>query len=177
MLAATRERGAIIASMAFAFRLTETMTGLHHFVDPTFGSSDERPCWFRVDWGEGLGATIRDAIARRPLVNALRGTISVEGLTSGEVACEGTLTLDYLAARRLRYELAFEARGRAFTLRADKRDVELRRPLALIKTHTTAYLEVRDADGHVVSRGVLHFRPESLGAFVRSAKLVRSSRA
>ena len=159
--------------MPLAFEVTETMTGRHHFVVPALGDADERPCWFRITWGNAFGATLRGALARRPITLPFRGVVCVEGLTEGEAPCEGTLTLDYVAAHRLRYDLAFEAKGERYTLRADKVDVHLARPVALIKTHTTAYLEVRDAAAKVVSRGVLHFRPESLASFVRSGRVVR----
>lgn len=158
--------------MPLSFRITETMTGTHHFVEPALGDSAERPAWFRVTWGNALGTLVRQAASRRPLVHRFSGVVNVEGLTAGEVPCEGTLSLDYAKAQRITYDLAFRAAsGDPFTMFAEKVEVDLLRPLQLVKTHTTAYASIRDASGRVVSRAVLHFRPESLGTFVRSFRL------
>jgi hypothetical protein len=156
--------------MPLAFHITETMTGLHHFVDPALGDAEERPCWFRITWGSALSTTARLALARKPLLHAFSGVVRVDGLTEGEAPCEGTLSLDYVKGK-ITYDLSFRARGAPYTMQAEKVDVDLSRPVSLVKTHTTAYSAVRDREGRVISRGVLHFRPESMGQFVRSLRL------
>lgn len=157
--------------MALAFRMTETMSGLHCFVDPALGAPDERRWYFRVRWGSPLGAAVWRGLVGQPIENPFAGVVSIEGLTPGEVACEGKLTLDYRAGR-LTYELTFGLDGKRYALTAEKREVDLLRPLELSKTHTTAYGVLRDEAGRVISRGVLHFRPETMGAFLRSFRVV-----
>lgn len=159
--------------MSLAFRMTETMSGLHTFVDPALGAPDERQWSFRVRWGSPLAAAMWRGLRGKPIENAFSGVVSVDGLTRGEVPCEGALTLDYRAGL-ITYALSFEVDGRRHTLVAEKREVDLTRPLELSKTHTTAYGVIRDEAGRVISRGVLHFRPETLGAFLRSFRVVAS---
>jgi hypothetical protein len=157
--------------MSLGFRMTETMSGLHSFVDPSLGAPDERPWSFRVRWGSPIGSAMWRSLRGKPVENPFAGVVSVDGLTHGEVPCEGTLTLDYRAGR-LTYALSFEVDGRRHTLVAEKRDVDLAKPLELAKTHTTAYGAIRDEAVRVIARGVLHFRAEALGAFLRSFRVV-----
>jgi hypothetical protein len=157
--------------MSLAFRMTETMSGLHCFVDPALGAPDERRWSFRVRWGSALGTAAWRGLRGKPIENAFTGDVTIDGLTHGEVPCEGTLTLDYRAGL-LTYTLSFDVDGRRHTLVAEKREVDLTKPFELSKTHTTAYGVLRDDTGRVLSRGVLHFRPETLGAFLRSFRVV-----
>jgi hypothetical protein len=160
--------------MPLAFRMTESMSGLHHFVDPARGAPDERPWSFRLTWGSAIGAAGMAALTGKPIVNPFTGTVTVDGLTRGAAPCDGSLTLDYRAGK-LTYELAFEVDGARYALTAEKRDVDLLSPMQLAKTHTTAYASIRDADGKIISRGVLNFLPETTGAFMRSFRLTMAS--
>jgi hypothetical protein len=159
--------------MSLAFHLTETMSGLHHFVDAS-GGSDERPVSFRLTWGSGLAPSLGTLLRRRQMVHPCAGVVLVEGLTDGEAPCNGTLSIDYFGERSIVYSLGFAVGGRRFTLHAEKRGVDLSRPVSLVKTHTTAYMKICDAAGGVVSRGVLHFHGDSIGEFARSFRVSRA---
>jgi hypothetical protein len=152
--------------MGFRYELTESMAGTHHFVDPAYGSAQERACYFKLKWGTRL----RAAFAK---TNDAKGVLFVEGLTSRETPCEGTLVLDY-PNKTITYDLDFDHDGKRYRLVAVKHDVNLLRPLALVKTHTTAYGTITDAAGNVVSKSVLHFLLDDVPRLLGSLRLKRA---
>ena len=98
--------------------------------------------------------------------------IFVSGLTAGETPCQGTLRLDYIHSKSLRYELEFEVDGTAYRYVGEKVDVNLLKPLFLVKTHTTCYGSItRDDDGAIVSRSVVHFEPHLALPFLFSFRI------
>jgi len=151
-------------------RITETMRGVHHFVDPARGEANDRTFYFKIDWG-GAPLEVLNPVSSRFLVFDAEGVILVAGLTEGEIPCRGMLTLDYFRARKLRYELDFLVDGEPYYYVGEKVNVDLRRPLLLIKTHTTCYGTLRNRDGAIVSRSVVHFEPEAMGPFIKSVRL------
>lgn len=151
------------------FKITETMRGNHHFVDPELGEAVDRPFHFRIDWG-GTPLEVLNPISSMFLIFEVEGTILVAGLTKGEEPCRGVLTLDYFGTQTLRYELDFEVDGETYHYVGKKVDVELRKPLLLIKTHTTCYGTLRRGDGRIVSRSVAHFEPEAILPFFKSVR-------
>jgi hypothetical protein len=152
-------------------RISETMRGSHHFVDSALGEATDRGFHFIIDWG-GAPLEVLNPFSSRFMSFDTEGVIFVEGLTDGEVPCTGKLTLDYIRSRSLTYELDFDAGDERYHYTGRKVDVDLRRPLMLVKTHTTCYGMLRRDDGSIVSRSVVHFEPEELLPFVRSVRLV-----
>lgn len=152
------------------FSMTETMKGDHHFVDPALGSAADRLFYFRLDWG-GAFAEAFNPGSGEFLTFEATGVIFVSGLTAGEVPCTGTLKLDYLRSKTLRYELDFEVEGEPYHYVGEKVDVNLLNPLLLIKTHTTCYGTLTRGDGAIVSRSVAHFEPRSTLPFLMSLRV------
>jgi hypothetical protein len=152
--------------MALRYELTEKMAGTHHFVDPAFGSPTDRECYFKLKWGTRLLKAFGKS-------NDAKGVVFVDGLTPREAPCEGTLNLDY-PGKTLTYDLSFDQDGKRYRLVAVKHDVDLRRPVALVKTHTTAYGTLTDEKGNLVSKSVLHFALEDVPRLLGSLRLKRA---
>lgn len=158
--------------MPIAFHANETMKGTHHFVTPALGPPTDRPCWFRLRWGAPLLESVNPFSSRFLRYDA-SGVFVADRLTDGPAACSGSLELDYFGDLKITYDLCFQVAGARYRFRGEKRDVDLRRPLQLIKTHTTCYGAITDDTGNVVSKSVLHFAPENLREFVASMRLAR----
>lgn len=156
--------------MSIAFAITETMRGVHHFVDPARGPAVDRPFHFRIDWGAPITSSLNPLSGRFMRYEA-EGELFADGLTPRIVACRGALAIDYLAEHTITYELDFEAEGKPWHFVGQKTDVRLLRPLQLIKTHTTCYGTITDDTGTIVSRSVVHFPPETTLPFLRSFRL------
>ncbi|MFW5738901.1 MAG: hypothetical protein ACOC1F_00900 [Myxococcota bacterium] len=156
--------------MAFTFSITETMRGVHHFVDPARGPAVDRPFHFRIDWGAPLASSL-NPLADGFMRYQAEGELFADGLTPSAVTCRGTLGIDYFAQHTITYALDFEAGGERYHYEGTKTDVRLTRPLQLIKTHTTCYGTLRDASGTIISRSVLHFPPDTTLPFLRSFRL------
>jgi hypothetical protein len=159
-----------VVSIPRGFSMTETMKGDHHFVDPAMGSATDRPFYFRLEWS-GAIADAFNPVSDEFLKFDASGVIFVGGLTPGEVPCAGTLRLDYLRSKTLRYELEFEVEGVPYRYVGEKVDVDLLNPLLLVKTHTTCYGTLTRGDGAIVSRSVAHFEPRSTIPFLMSLRL------
>lgn len=161
--------------MALRYELSETMSGTHHFVDRAYGEPIERRCHFKLRWGSGL-LTALNPLGPRARSQDASGTIYFEGLTDDEVPCEGALVLDY-PGKTLTYELSFNGSvkggARTFRFRAEKHDVDLRKPLALVKTHTTAYGTLTDVAGNTVAKAVLHFELADVPRLLASLRVRR----
>lgn len=155
----------------FKVRVTETMRGDHHFVDPELGEPSDRDFWFRIDWSGDPLRSFNPASARFMSFEAV-GVIDVAGLTEGETHCEGQLRVDYVKDRTIVYELDFQAKGRAYHYTGRKVDVDLTRPVELVKTHTTCYGTIIRDDGRIVSKSVAHFVPEELLPFITSLRMI-----
>lgn len=153
--------------MALVFSISETMNGLHHFVDPALGPATDQKAFLRLQWGGPL----RHAINPLDLHFDAHGHLYFAGLTSDEVPCQGSITLDYLHQHVVRYELDFSVEGQPYRYIGEKTDVRLRHPLLLTKTHTTCYGTVCNHAGTIVSRSVLHFDLLSMPAFVTSLRV------
>jgi hypothetical protein len=156
--------------MTLSFTITETMSGVHHFVAPSQGDASDRAFYFRLDWGAERASQL-NPWSPDFLEFPAQGVIFVEGLTSAEVPCQGTLKLDYFRSQTLTYTLDFEVAGKRHHFVGQKRKVNLANPLMLAKTHTTCYGTLTDAGGRIVSRSITHFEPETLPAFLSSFRL------
>ena len=161
--------------MPLAFKITETMHGSHHFVDPAHGEAVDRPMHFTIDWGAPIASSV-NPLSNRFMRYEASGTVAVDGLTSGEVPCTGSLEIDYVGLRKIIYDLAFQADGQTFRYRGEKTNVDLLKPLQLIKTHTTCYGTIVREDGRILSKSVLHFEPETMWPFLSSFRLRRAQR-
>ena len=156
--------------MPIRMQVTETMKGLHHFVDPALGDATDRPLWFRIHWS-GTPGRVLNPLSGGFMTYDAAGEILVAGLTDGPAPCLGTFSIDYIRKRKITYDLTFDAGDHAYRYVGEKTDVNLLRPLQLIKTHTTCYGTVTRDDGVVVSRSVIHFDPGDLLSLVTSFKL------
>jgi hypothetical protein len=158
--------------MTLAFSVTETMRGVHHFVDPARGPAVDRPLHFRIDWGAPI-RTALNPLSGQFMSHRAAGELFAEGLTPHPVACSGTLVVDYFRRHTITYDLDFSCEGERFNFLGEKVDVWLRRPLQLVKTHTTCYGTITNGAGAIVSRSVLHFPPETMRSFLLSLRLRR----
>ena len=156
--------------MPLSFTITETMSGLHHFVDPARGDANDRRFYFRLDWGARRPEQL-NPFGDRFLVFEADGYVLVDGLTAGEVPCTGTLALDYFGRHTITYTLDFEVDGEPYHFVGEKVDVNPLRPVMLVKTHTTCYGTLTDATGTIVSRSVTHFEPSAIVPFLTSFRL------
>jgi hypothetical protein len=152
--------------MGLSFQMTECMRGAHHFVDPALGDASDRALYFRIRWSGALAAVL-NPLSPEFLRYQAQGVISVDGLTPGEVPCNGTLAVDYLREHKITYTLAFDR----WRFVGEKVDVRLTRPVMLIKTHTTCYGRIEDEHGKIVSRSVVHFEPEDALGFLASTRV------
>jgi hypothetical protein len=157
--------------MVLKIRITETMRGQHHFVDPELGEPLDRSLHFRIDWS-GEPKTALNPLDSGFMTFDAAGVIDVEGLTKGEIPCAGSLRVDYFRGRTITYELDFEANGDRFRYVGQKVGVNLLRPVELIKTHTTCYGTITREDGRIVSKSVTHFEPDELVPFVASFRVL-----
>jgi hypothetical protein len=158
--------------MRFSFTITETMSGVHHFVEPSHGDPSDRSLYFRLDWGPERASAL-NPWAPDFLEFPAQGVIFVEGLTPAETPCRGSLKLDYFRSQTLTYNLDFEVGGRPYHYVGQKQKVNLANPVMLVKTHTTCYGTLTDAQGRVISRSIVHFEPDTLPAFLASFRLRR----
>jgi len=156
--------------MAIRMQITETMKGLHHFVDPALGDATDRTQWFRIHWS-GTPGRVLNPLSGGFLTYDAAGEMFVDGLTAEPVPCLGSFRIDYLRKRKLTYELTFDVGDHTFRYLGEKVNVNLLRPLQLVKTHTTCYGTLTRDDGVIVSRSVLHFDPDDLLSLVTSFKL------
>ena len=156
--------------MPLSFTITETMSGLHHFVDPERGDANDRRFYFRLDWGARRPSQL-NPFGQEFLSFEATGQILVDGLTAGEVPCTGTLELDYFGRHTITYVLDFAVDGESYHFVGEKVDVNPLHPLMLVKTHTTCYGTLTDSTGTIVSRSVTHFEPRTLVPFLTSFRL------
>ncbi len=156
--------------MSVAFAISETMRGVHHFVDPTRGTAEDRLLYFHARWGAPIAASLNPLSAAFMRYEA-KGDIFVQDLTSACSTCRGTIAIDYLRTFTIAYELEFEADGKVYRYAGKKTDVRLTRPLQLIKTHTTCYGKITNATNKIISRSVVHFPPETAVDVIRSFRL------
>lgn len=159
--------------MALVVTLTETMRGTHHFVDPALGDGSDLEFYFQIRWG-GVMATVLNPLAPGFLRYDAEGVIFAQGLHDSELPCRGELELDYLHQHKITYRLNFEHQGKLLRYFGDKTDVNLLRPIMLIKTHTTCYGRIVDEQDRILSRSVLHFEPESIARFLASVRVSRA---
>ena len=153
-----------------AFTITEVMRGNHHFVDPDLGAPTDHLFYFRINWSGSLLESLHPKSDEFLTFDA-EGVIFVGDLTPGEIPCRGALRVDYFGSKTIRYELDFELEGEPFHYVGEKVDVDLLKPLLLIKTHTTCYGTLTRADGEIISRSVTHFEPHRVVPFVTSFRL------
>ena len=151
----------------FSFQITETMRGVHHFVNPSQGTAEDHDFYFTIDWRSSLFRAF-NPLGPAFMVFEAKGVIFVDGLTPGEVPCEGVLKVDYILSKTIRYTLDFEIGGKRFQYVGEKIDVDLSQPWLLVKTHTTCYGKIVGEKGDVISRSVAHFEPQTMVPFLTS---------
>ena len=134
------------------------------------GSAADSLFYFRIDWNGGV-PSVFNPLGSDFMTFDAEGMIYVGGLTPGEVPCRGILTVDYFRTKTIRYELDFDLDDELYHYVGEKVDVNLLKPLFLIKTHTTCYGTLSRSDGIIISRSVTHFEPETLVPFIRSFHL------
>ena len=138
------------------FRVRERMSGWHERVD---GAGERRPLSFEGEWGPDRLRDWLDPRSPAFLWQEIRGTISADGLCAA-APFRGTLSLQYVGLRRIRYVLDFDVDGRPHRLLGDKENL---RWWNLLVTHTTCFVTVTDlSTGRLVSRGTVLFRLRDL---------------
>jgi hypothetical protein len=141
--------------MLGGFRFQETMSGT--WSRP--GASDSQPISFSLtararSWLQHL----RDHDAE------IEGTLRMEGFAR-ETAVRGTLHINPLLGRVIRYEFGFTADdGKPYRFRGQK-DVSV---LDLVGTMTTLPATITDASGAIVAECKLMFDPKDLPSFLAS---------
>lgn len=140
------------------FRARELMRGYHEFVDG-YGPGGRHPFAFRARWGPD---SLRDWLdPRKPtfLWQELEGEVCAGGLCDW-TPIRGTLHLQYLRERRIRYDFDFTVDGRTFHFLGDKVNV---RWWNLATSHTTCFGVLSErATGRIVSTGVTLFHLRDL---------------
>lgn len=145
--------------MGVEFR--ETMAGYFHLVDRP---RDERPLAFTIRAISGRLASF----VRRPQTE-VEGELHAEGFAD-HVPVRGTLGLDLLRDRTLRYDLSFPGNdGQSYRFKGHK-TVQLGRLVATMSELPAALL---DAQGREVGRALVRFDVRrDLARFLRSWRLV-----
>jgi hypothetical protein len=135
------------------FFASEIMSGHHEFADRG-GPSEQLPFAFRVDWGP---ERLRDWLnPSHPgfLWQELEGEVQVGGLC-GWTPCRGTLHLEYVPKRRIRYDFDFEVDGVVYRYVGDKKNIRL---WNLAVSHTTCFGVLTEREtGKLVSTSVSFF--------------------
>lgn len=146
------------------FRVTEVMSGTHELKD---GPPGPRPFSFRVTWGPDRLAEWANPLGAGFLLQPLEGELTAEGLCE-RARCKGTLTLEYLGRRRIRYELDFVAGGAPHRFVGEKVNI---RPWNLLVSHTTCTGTIVElATGKLVSTAVVTFRLRDLPKMLLSLR-------
>lgn len=140
------------------FRARERMRGHHEFHDG-YGPPGRHPFVFRASWGPDR---LRDWLdPRKPsfLWQTLDGEVLAGGLCDW-TPFTGTLHLQYLPQRRIRYDFEFDVNGKVYRYIGDKTNLRL---WNLAVTHTTCHGVVTEqATGKLVSTGVTLFHLRDL---------------
>ena len=148
------------------FRTTEAMQGTHEFRDGRTPAGPF-PFEFRVTWGPDRLGPWLDPTSPRFLWQPLEGEVLAGGLC-GWTPCKGTLALEYLGRRRIRYELDFEVDGTVYRWVGEKVDI---RPWNLLVSHTTCHGTLTElATGKLVSTAVVTFRLRDLPRMLLSTR-------
>ena len=156
--------------MPLAFSITESMSGSHHFVDSSLGDSVDRRLSLRIRWGGGV-QSVFNPLSARFLNYDTQGVIVVEGLSDGEIPCKGWLRADYFRDHKIVYKLDFDHNGKPYQFTGEKTQVELRRPLQLMKAHMTCHGVITDERGRIVSKSVIHSDPGQVADLLKSLRL------
>jgi hypothetical protein len=148
------------------FRIDETMRGWH---EPLDEPGARRRFELRCSWGPDRLGEWLDPRGPGFLWQELTGTVEAEGLTAGPAPARGTLELDYLGARRIRYRVDFpRADGAPLRFLGDK--VELR-PWNLLVSHTTCTGSIVElGSGRLLSTVALTFRLRDLPRMLLSLR-------
>jgi hypothetical protein len=140
------------------FRTREVMRGWHELADGE-GPPGRHPFEFRARWGPD---SIRDWLdPRKPtfLWQELDGEVLAGGLCDW-TPCQGTLHLQYVPERRIRYDFDFQVGERVLRYVGEKTNLRL---WNLAVTHTTCYGVVTDRrTGKLVSTGTTLFHLRDL---------------
>lgn len=153
-------------SAVSGFRIDETMRGWHELLEEP---GRRRPFVLGCTWGPDRLGEWLDPRGAGFLWQELAGTVEAEGLTAGPAPARGTLELDYLGARRIRYRVDFPgAGGETLRFLGDKVDL---RPWNLLVSHTTCTGTVSDlASGRLLSTVLLRFRLRDLPRMLLSLR-------
>ena len=140
------------------FRASEVMTGWHEFTDGA-GPPGRHPFAFRVRWGPDSLREWLDPRSATFLWQELAGEVRVGGLCDW-TPCEGTLHLQYVPQRRIRYDFDFDVDGCTYRYVGEKTNL---RWWNLAVTHTTCYGVVTErGTDRLVSTGTSLFRLRDL---------------
>lgn len=141
------------------FRAREVMSGHHEFHDG-YGPPGRHPFVFRARWGPDRLRDWLDPRKETFLWQELDGEVLAGGLSDGWAPCRGTLHLQYVPQRRIRYDFDFEVNGRTFRYVGDKQNIRL---WNLLVSHTTCFGVVTErSTDRLVSTGVTLFRMRDL---------------
>ena len=150
------------------FRMEETMTGEHEFVD---GQAGKLPMEFKVIWGSKNLVDWSNPFDKDFMSNSLEGTVTIEGLCQ-DAPCTGRLELRYFSEQKIKYCFDFEVKGKTYQYRGEKRNIY---PWNLPYSHTCCFGEVRLlATNELISTSMTHFHWDTLPDFLGSFELVRT---
>ena len=139
------------------FRATETMRGHHEFQGG--GPAGQHPFAFRGTWGPDRLRDWLNPMSDHFMWQELKGEVRAGGLCDW-TPMRGTLHLQYLPQRRIRYDFDFEVEGRGYHYVGTKQNIRL---WNLPVSHTTCYGTLTErASGRLVSSGVVLFKMRDL---------------
>ena len=156
-----------ISSGSIGFRIEETMSGHHEFVNG-HGSPGEHPIEFRLEWGPSNLLSWLNPLSRDFLRHPVEGTLTAGGLCE-DVAVQGSMALRYVTERKIRYSFDFDVDGQPYHFHGAKSNLRLSN---LHRTHTTLRATITDRETReVVSEAVLYFYWSTLPAMLMSFRL------
>lgn len=156
-----------VATGRVGFRVEETMSGHHRFVDGR-GTPGQHPIEFTVEWGPTSLLSWLNPLSRDFLSHPLRGTVSVGGLCD-EAAVDGYMELRYLSEHKIRYAFDFEVDGTPYHFFGEKSNIRLHN---IHRTHTTLNGTITDQRTQkTVSEAELYFYWSTLPSMLLSFRL------
>jgi hypothetical protein len=143
------------------FKISEIMSGFHEFHDGR--ATGRHPFEFKATWGPDRILDWLDPRSPAFLWQELEGTVRAGGLTDG-APCKGTLHLEYIPKRSIRYDFDFDVDGVTYHYVGEKQNIL---PWNVWVTHTTCFGVLTErSTGKLVSTGVTFFRLRDLPGFL-----------
>lgn len=146
------------------FRIRELMMGYHEYHE---GPPGRQPFGFRLTWGPDRLRDWLNPFGERFMWQEAHGEVLIGGLTDW-TPCSGTLELQYVSHRRIRYCFDAVVDGVIYRYVGEKLNIN---PINLPVSHTTCYGTLTELEsGRLVSTSLVFFKLRHLPRFAGSLR-------